>query len=112
MAGHWGHGRWRVYDSWTGLAIHEEHVFGGDLQCTDWSSDGRWIALGGKLYGPDSENQDLGRVRIYDATNFQRTAEIDDFAGAVNDLAISPDKQLLVTASEDGTLRTWKMPSG
>ena len=109
----WGQGRWRVYDRWTGLADHEElcstrgdRPWWGDLHCIDWSADGRLIAVGGDLRRTD--RTPTGRVRIYDGKTYVQLGQMDDHTGPVNSLVFSRDGEVLVTASDDGTLRSWR----
>ena len=104
----WMQGRWRIYDLWTGLADHDETYVDGDLECIDWSADGRWVAVGG---GVEPANKE-GRVRIFDAVKYQQMAEIDDHAGVVHAVSFSHDSRRLVTAAEDGRLRVWEVPGG
>lgn len=101
----WGWGRWRVYDSWTGLAEHEGTS--PDLDSIDWSADGRWIALGGKQYG-----QSRGYVGLFDSSTYQSVADLTGDAGGIHSVAFSHDSQQLVTASEDGMLRIWEISTG
>lgn len=101
----WGWGRWRVYDKWTGLPLHIQE--GEDSTCVGWSRDGRWIVVGHEVHAKSA-----GIVRIYDAETFREVKRIDDFAGHVKSLALSPDSRYFVVACQDGTLSSWSLPAG
>jgi WD40 repeat protein len=81
-----------------------------------WAADGSVIAIG-TMGTPDSPPAtfmpgggyytDIALVRTSDGQHLQR---LHGHTGAITDLAISADGRLLVSASEDGTLRFWGVP--
>jgi len=74
------------------------HSFGCDV--VQWSPDGK-LATGGRDQ----------IVRLWNPTNQMELAVLKGHAGRVNALAFSPDGQILVSASEDNTLRSWNVAS-
>ncbi len=102
----WGWGRWHVFDRWTGMSVHvqKDHQ---DSHCIGWSQDGRWIVVGYEVHG-----EPRGIVRIFDAETFREVKRIDNYAGQVTALVLSPDSQFFVVACQDGTLSSWSLPAG
>ena len=48
-------------------------------------------------------------VVLSDAATGEQLAKIDGHAGAVSDVAMSPDGKTLATSSADGTVKLWRI---
>src|SRR5262249_22775329 len=115
----WQQGRWRIYDLWTGSVDHHESPEDGDLESVDWSTDGRWLAVGGHRYDGAGDlsgaapqfAENVGRVRVSDAGTSGQMSEVDN-VGTVYAVSFSHDSERLAAAAEDGTVRVWEVPSG
>jgi WD40 repeat protein len=70
-----------------------------------FSPDGKWMAAGAA--GNLSKS-----ISIFEMATGRRVLRIDDHGAYINSLAFSPDSSRLLSASCDGTLRLWHMPSG
>jgi hypothetical protein len=68
-----------------------------------FSPDGRTLAMGGR-------HRD-NAARIWDAQSGALIAVLPGHTGWVVGLAFAPDGSLLATASQDGTVRLWELPS-
>ena len=66
------------------------------------SQDGRLLATG---------NLD-GRIKLWDLTRLIWLADLNAHTERINDLAFSPNSNILASASDDGLGYLWSMPDG
>lgn len=52
---------------------------------------------------------DKSAVELYSVTSGQLIASLEGHTARVKGLALSPDDQLLLSASSDGTIRAWRL---
>jgi len=92
----------RRWDLKTSKAAVEPAAYEGH-NCTAYSDDGRFVAMG----------DGLGRVDLWDAQNGKPIRTIQKEGVAIASLAFAPDGKLLAAAERDtGTIRFWQSPSG
>jgi WD40 repeat protein len=95
-----GDGSARVFDAATGRALTPPLPHGEDVTCTAFSANGQWVATGSRD----------GTARIWNAgTGLPETPPLRHL-GAVTSVqfAEAKGKHLLLSASDDGTVRLWK----
>jgi WD40 repeat protein len=95
-----GDGSARVFDAATGRALTPALPHGEDVTCTAFSANGQWVATGSRD----------GTARIWNAgTGLPETPPLRHL-GAVTSVqfAEAKGKHLLLSASNDGTVRLWK----
>jgi serine/threonine protein kinase len=71
----------------------------GDVQCTAFSADGRFLASGGAD----------GTVRLWQAEDSQELAVWEGHTGVVHAVVFAPDGRGVYSGGADGTLRLWSM---
>lgn len=86
----------------TQLAGHREHIL--DLSI---STNGRyWVSCGGNF------SKEVGEIILWDAQQKSLLKRFSPQSHVVNSVAISPDGEWLVSASEDGKLLVWEVSTG
>ena len=87
------------------------------LGCLAVSPDGALVAAGNKsvVANPSRPGTDLpwekrAAIRVWDAKTGIETAVCLGHSSWILDLAFSPDGKELISTSNDGTVRTWKLP--
>ncbi len=87
-----------IWDMQTGALLFE---LGSDgvIESLAFSPDGRLLASGNSF-----EN---GEISIWDAQSGVLLRELEGHQKGVSNLAFSPDGRLIISASYDGTLRSW-----
>ncbi len=77
--------------------------FPGAVHAVAFSADGRLLAVAGGLAAR------AGLVTLFDTANWQPTASLAEHGDVVYDVAFSPNKPTLATASLDKTARVWNL---
>ena len=72
------------------------------LWCATFSSDGRWLVLGGED----------GIVKVYQTEPWKEVRVLEAHDSLVLYLALSSDGRRLASAGEDGTLKVWDVTTG
>jgi WD40 repeat protein len=87
------------------------------LGCLAVSPDGALVAAGNKstVADPSRRGSDLpwekrAAIRVWDTRTGAERAVLLGHASWILDLAFSPDGKELISTSNDGTVRTWKLP--
>ena len=81
------------------IHAHKETDGGGGACCAAFSPDGKRIVSGG------------GRgVRVWDAESGKELRRYEGHTKLVVSVAYSPDGKRIASASEDGTVRIWRVP--
>jgi WD40 repeat protein len=75
----------------------------GDVYSVAWSADGDKVVAGESGDITVYDGSDAGALRILFRT-------VDAHAGRVNDVAFSPEGDLIVSGGADGTLKLWAYP--
>ena len=81
----------------TGKKVKTIHDASKANFCQDYSADGKWLAIA----GGDRI------IRVYDATTYELKHLLKGHQSLVFDLSFAKDPNILVSASWDGTIRTW-----
>ena len=75
---------------------------------TDWVNDVKFSPNGKHIYScAGSFLGDDHTVRVWDANSGECTAVLEGHKGDVNNIDVSPDGRLLLSASEDLTIKIW-----
>jgi WD40 repeat protein len=92
----------RVWDGVTFKELSTLNGHTGDIHAVGFSSDGKWLASGGrdKL------------VKIWDVASGTERATLKGHDQVVWSLAFSPDGKVLATGSFDKTVRLWSVETG
>lgn len=85
----------------TGQGLGTLEGDGPEVRALAWSPDGSRIAIG-----------DGSTVRIWDADSRAPVAALEGHQHYIFDLAWSPQGDLIVSASEDGTVKVWGVSNG
>ena len=74
----------------------------------------RYSASGRYLYTIEGTQSlpSKGTARIYDAATLNYITEVNYFDGEITSASISPDDTILATATDDGKIVIWSIPSG
>lgn len=99
----------QIYDTQSGdllaeLVGHEEYI-----NAVSWSYDGQWIASSSGTVQDNPTDDDS--IRIWATDTYIETYILTDHEGPVKDIGWSPTKNILASASLDGTIRIWEIPS-
>jgi WD40 repeat protein len=99
----------KVWDAGTGKTVSTQVVSRSQTVPQQWwvgsaafSSDGRWLALGG-------EN---GTVKVYQTDSWQEVRTLEAHESDVHYLAFSPNGRRLASTAEDRTLKLWDVTTG
>ena len=87
-----------VCDSWMGQQ-HRVYQMSSQARSVAYSPDGDLIAMG----------DDSGRVKICDAKSGTFIADLEGHTGRVWQLQFTDDARVLLSGSDDGTLRMWSI---
>ena len=68
----------------------------------EWSNTGEFLATASKD----------GTIAIWDTTSQQQIAVIDSYNNVIQDIAFSPDDQLLALVTWNGALQVWRISDG
>jgi WD40 repeat protein len=94
-----------LFDAKTGKPAGEIGPHAPYIMSIAFSRDGKWVATGAS----GSMNKSIA---IFEVATGRRVALMDEHTRDINSLAFSPDSTRLLSASFDGTLRLWHVPSG
>ncbi|WP_406695868.1 WD40 repeat domain-containing protein [Singulisphaera sp. Ch08] len=72
-----------------------------------FSPDGRTFITSAGVSQTSQKPEGVGEVTIWNATNDQRVATLQGFAGMARQVVFSPAGKCLATTSNDGTIRFW-----
>jgi WD40 repeat protein len=91
----------RILDVATGRLLHSLPPQAGDTTMS-FSQDRRWLAMGGLDQ----------RVKLWDLNTGRLVKTLAGHTSAISSIAFRSDGKLIITASEDGSLRIWDSASG
>jgi WD40 repeat protein/serine/threonine protein kinase/tetratricopeptide (TPR) repeat protein len=90
----------RIWNPDTGELLREfPSLFDGDGRSLAWSSDGKWLAAGGRTASRC--------IFLLDAVTLELVGELPDAGDQTESLGWSPDGSRIAGASLDGALRVW-----
>ena len=95
-----------IVDTATGKVSATWKGHGDTVRSLVFTPDGKRIIAGGGLSGA------IGQVRVWDVPSSKETIVLGDHTDIVNQAAISPDANTVVTASSDKSLKVWELASG
>jgi hypothetical protein len=77
-----------------------------------FTSDGRFVAVGGWMAPADAKRPCCGDIRVFDFTTGRLVKRLQGHEGPIYDLAFSPDGTRLASAAGDARAFIWTMPDG
>ena len=95
-----------IVDTATGKVSATWKGHGDTVRSLCFTPDGKRIIAGGGVSGA------IGQVRVWDVPSSKETIVFGDHTDIVNQAAISPDANTVVTASSDKSLKVWELASG
>ena len=95
-----------IVDTATGKVSATWKGHGDTVRSLCFTPDGKRIIAGGGVSGA------IGQVRVWDVSSSKETIVFGDHTDIVNQAAISPDANTVVTASSDKSLKVWELASG
>ena len=95
-----------IVDTATGKVSATWKGHGDTVRSLCFTPDGKRIIAGGGVSGA------IGQVRVWDVPSSKETIVFGDHTDIVNQAAISPDANTVVTASSDKSLKVWELATG
>jgi WD40 repeat protein len=95
-----------IVDTATGKVSATWKGHGDTVRSLCFTPDGKRIIAGGGVSGA------IGQVRVWDVPSSKETLVFGDHTDIVNQAAISPDANTVVTASSDKSLKVWELATG
>ena len=95
-----------IVDTATGKVSATWKGHGDTVRSLCFTPDGKRIIAGGGVSGA------IGQVRVWDILSSKETLVFGDHTDIVNQAAISPDANTVITASSDKSLKVWELASG
>jgi WD40 repeat protein len=95
-----------IVDTATGKVSATWKGHGDTVRSLCFTPDGKRIIAGGGVSGA------IGQVRVWDVPSSTETLVFGDHTDIVNQAAISPDANTVITASSDKSLKVWELASG
>ena len=95
-----------IVDTATGKVSATWKGHGDTVRSLVFTLDGKRIIAGGGVSGA------IGQVRVWDILSSKETLVFGDHTDIVNQAAISPDANTVITASSDKSLKVWELASG
>ena len=91
----------RIIDLYQGTLIRDMSGHDDDIQCVKFSPDGKKVVTA-----------DAKFIRIWELRNATTTQCINGHTDRIRSLRISPDGRLVLSNSDDKTIRAWEMENG
>lgn len=95
-----------LVDTATGKVNSTWKGHGDTVRSLVFTPDGKRIIAGGGVSGA------IGQVRVWDVPSSKEILVFGDHTDIVNQAAVSPDGNTVVTASSDKSLKVWELASG
>jgi WD40 repeat protein len=90
--------RLATWEAKTGKYVSEVRFSGGLIHAIQFSPDGNLLAIGNR-----------NEVWIWDTSNWQVKQRLEGHTSEIVDIAFAPQGRILLSASQDGTIRVWSL---